>query len=119
MNEQEKSVKLAELMEWEEENGFIHNVSLPRPEHLRNPVERCDDGQWRLNPLEKKEWDHPGPMTFCPYSDNFQGRIQFSAILMKFPDVLFGSMYDNLLDGDVQTRSDVLDEILRMNGVYI
>ena len=61
----------------------------------------------------------------CPYSDTQQGLAQFAAIMLRFPEVLArfklmdsGEWMGGLIGGE-PTQSNILDEILRMNGKEI
>jgi len=96
MNEQEKSLKLAEL---------------------------CPDiwAFWK----PEKDWN--------PYSESINGLAQFAAILLKFPEVMCSLVPITYFDADEDerkslrktmnyngpTQANILDEILRMNGVEI
>ena len=101
MNTKDKSIKLAELMELTDRthaNSIYHYVM----------------------------WN--GKKTaFTPYYGTDTGRAQFAAILLKFPEVM---QYSNLVWWDSYndcqnpdylppTQANILDEILRMNGVDV
>ena len=105
MNTQDKSLKMAELM------GVTICVG-----HT-SAINDC-------NGLSiGKEWH--------PYDDWVEGRSQFAAILLKFPEVMlrFKWRYRPIvLDAESKarakkiwniqpTQANILDEILRMNGV--
>ena len=92
MNEQEKSLALAELMEWELDSPLSTKYSYTKYNGLN----------WRI--LE-------------PYDASQEGKAQFSDILLKFPEVMFDE-YKHW-DLDECTQANILDEILRMNGVEI
>jgi len=103
MNEQEKSLKLAELMGWELDYNKLwdewHVLNLFPRGHIATILQ--------------------------PYANSEQGHAQFATILLKFPEVF--STFDcritsnpkNVmwLNGEKPTQSNILDEILRMNGV--
>jgi len=94
MTEQEKSLKLAELMGW--------------------------------SIFEGKRFLHTGE-ELEPYADTRSGLAQFAAILLKFPEAM--TSYGMKCDGSVYlcdspddcppTQTNILDEILRMNGVDV
>jgi len=96
MNEQEKSLKLAELMGW---------------------VYLSNGDYWRTADTAEA--------SLCPYDDDTIGRNQFAAILLKFPEVIFNfamkgdSKYKEWNKKDEPTQKNILDEILRMNGVDV
>jgi len=97
MNEQEKSLKLAELMGWDikvDPLGFAYF--------------ECNNGK------------------LVPYELSRNGLAQFAAILLKFPEVMHayvskyqahGNPSDILRWKRKPTQANILDEILRMNGV--
>lgn len=115
MNIKDKSLALAELMGWERTS----------PDH--EGICTCDMGNVYNN-------------LCCPYTLSITGLAQFAAILLKFPEVMAGfdmhvwqhsddkttccmcgtayvkgeSIYCKL-----PTQANILDEILRMNGVEI
>jgi hypothetical protein len=114
MTEQEKSLKLAELMGWRlrqrdcsdhySTRGIASNYKYTV---LFPGVRMCPDLQ--------------------PYEGNQHGLAQFAAILLKFPEAM--TSYGMKCDGSVYlcdspddcppTQSNILDEILRMNGVDV
>ena len=94
MNTEEKSLKLAELMEW-------------------NPTKITPLADWSFigNESAHELWKS----TIEPYAYSVDGLAQFAAILLKLPEVgahFFGRW-------DKFTQECVLDHILRMNGVDI
>jgi len=100
MNEQEKSLELAEVMGWE--RSELGGVSFWEGENI--------------------DLYHT---TLCPYSSCNAGKAQFAAILLRFPEVMerfteAGSMLDDatmMRNGMKPTQANILDEILRMNGI--
>jgi len=87
MNETEKSLKLAKLMRWRVDNDGCAYL--------------FDSG---LQPVN-------------PYDTGAFGLSQFASILLKFSEVFSVKRYgDNKWDWDDPTQSNILDEILRMNG---
>jgi len=113
MNEQEKSLELAKLMVWEVSQWPSVNVFVVR---LFNHDELACN------------WPH-----LNPYAETESGQAQFASIIMKFPEVMvnvhnyYGSDYDGPAVDSQQpmspplhlTQANLLDEILRMNGVEI
>jgi len=107
MTELEKSLKLAELMGWEvSEIGWI----------IIHPTWQ----DYELNEGYSGEFLHP-------YKKSMEGLAQFAAILLKFPEFIgdISSKYactckaedcPKWMDGYRPTQSNILDEILRMNG---
>ena len=103
MNEQEKSVKLAELMGWDE---FKHTGAY------------VVFSEYELSELK-------------PYCTDVQGLAQFAAILLKFPEVIFRQADITSIDTGKDigfdsrwhyydfNQTEILDEILRMNGVEL
>ena len=102
MNEQEKSLKLAELMGW--------------PMWSLRPKDMLD------TELIKGFGAH-----LCPYKETKHGLAQFAAILLRFPEVMAKIIVvDTSSDGDdfvklriKPTQANILDEILKLNGVEI
>jgi len=102
MNEQEKSLKLAELMGWE--------VISVRDMRMYNPF--CT-----------------GTADIELYNETTRGLAQFAAILLRFPEVMrrfdhvgpYGDGTGGIqtADGLPPTHTNILDEILRMNGVDV
>ena len=94
MNEQEKSLELAELMGWKLVTIF-------------------GDADWHIvrEPAFLNNDKFP---VLEPYAYDADGLAQFAAILLKFPEVFEDFMYEF-----IPTQSNILDEILRMNGVEI
>ena len=96
MTEQEKSLKLSELM------------------------------GWRLYENEGKFFTHDMGC-LCPYNElpRGSGRAQFAAILLRFPEVMarfvgVKNEYEiTMLPWNEPTQANILDEILRMNGVDV
>jgi hypothetical protein len=109
MDEEQKSLKLAELMKW-----FIFE---------------SQHGDYRI----QKTGDVLRTETLEPYcKDSNTGLAQFAAILLKFPEMMeeycqgikgHGFMRWSESDKDFvwlpPTQANILDEILRMNGVDI
>jgi len=111
MNEQEKSLKLAELAEWEEADA----TNIWTGEDL-----------WNIN-------SHYCPLE--PYQNTRDGLAQFAAILLKFPEVMGSVTFNratnkrtyltttqdgNRITGSADvTQANLLDEILAMHGVEI
>jgi len=98
MNEQEKSLKLAELMGWE-------------------IVDSDEAGHYTvLYPFDSDALN--------PYSSQPFGLAQFAAILLKFPEVMAKTegvweMTESYWETHKPTQANILDEILAMNGVDI
>ena len=101
MNKHDKSIKLAELMGWD---VFLN----------------CNDKLVMEGELELQ--------LVNPYSDNDCGKAQFTDILMKFPEIIIAFTNNFTCDccaadcpiwTKEPTQENILDEILRMNGVYI
>ena len=102
MNTQEKSLKLAELMGWKPKWNNMACEGVP------------------------KIFDYG---FLEPYASGNNGRAQFAAILLKFPEVMARWCYitkddENKFDTTgaiiVQPyQGAILDEILRMNGVEL
>ena len=107
MTEKEKSLKLAELMGWKLVTIF-------------------GDADWNIvrEPALLNNDEFP---VLEPYVYGADGLAQFAAILLKFPDVMTFVSYEadttlkmyNGLELKEPTQSNILDEILRMNGVKI
>jgi len=105
MNEQEKSLKLAELMGWEVEKHIYSDLS------ITTCIRGTDE-------------------ELCPYEYE-DGLAQFAAILLEFIEVMYSHAIVNTLtyaegcyefawNNDEQpTQAKILDEILRMKGVDI
>jgi len=97
MNEREKSLKLAELMGW-----VVFTYS---PPFIRFQTS-----------IGKKL------MILDPYGDTPDGLAQFAAIPLKFPEVM-KRLKQDIFTGqswDIEpTQANILDEILRMNGVDV
>jgi len=104
-DEKEKSLELAKLMGWKgyyadfEHYDFVWDC---------NPDFDCT--QYKLEPYEKSE----------------EGLAQFAAILLKFPEVFEYAEGGGYLKPTehggcdiAPTQENILDEILRMNGVKI
>jgi len=95
MNEQDKSIALAKLMGWD---VHIYDTQI----HFKGVG---IDGV--LQPYDEREY----------------GRAQFATLLLTFPDVLL--VFQLAKEGGVgeweyllkPTQENILDEILRMNGV--
>jgi len=107
MNEQEKSLALAKLMKW-------------KP-YLWNGIYVIDKGGI---PTRGKYISGYSRENLCPYSPNKEGRAQFAAILLEFPEAMCemivpdGALYLKLRFKDTEsTQSNFLDEVLRLNGV--
>jgi len=107
MNEQEKSLKLAELMGWEIET-YYGDAPYICASHFDNKIKHI--------PL-------------VPYEMSQIGLAQFAAIFFKFREVMCnecflsyeahkGLSYCEPLEKE-PTQANILDEILRMNGVKI
>jgi len=104
MKEQEKSIKLAKLMGWDMSDVLGKDyitTSMGQPEFLAQ-------------------------MCLRPYGSMPNDLAQFAAILLKFPEVMWslGSNPEGLLNIPTQwfnkpTQSNILDEILKLNGVKI
>jgi len=104
MTEQEKSLKLAELMGWRK---YPHSPDMKRG--VSYSV-RGIDGMPSASIVDLE-----------PYAATPIGRVQFAAILLKFPEVI-----THFVDGEGElstantygepTQANILDEILRMNG---
>jgi len=92
MNKEEKALKLADLMGWK--------------------IEIDDEGI-----------AYTDTTLLQPYADSETGKAQFASILLKFPEVMnmnpkegyFGGI-DHLFE---PTQANILDEVLRLNGVEI
>jgi len=96
MTEQEKSLKLAELMGWEVGPDGKGNVVFYEVEDFGGCGSRLQ-----------------------PYAHYEDGLAQFAAILLKFPDVMQGIDYEwHAYPAEARQRV-ILDEILRMNGVDV
>jgi len=120
MTEQEKSLKLAELMGWDLKllKNFVRqeNDELKSYHICTSQVDGCD------------MWEY---VKFNPYSSSVEGLAQFAAILLKFPEVIFSLVeVTSIVTGRDMghenrwyyydfNQSNILDEILRMNGVKI
>jgi len=103
MKEKEKSLELAKLMGWTDTKS-IHEM-------LRHDVWVVWGG--RHNRL-------------CMYEANNDGLAQFAAILLKFPEVFEYAEGGGYLKPTehggcdmAPTQENILDEILRMNGVKL
>jgi len=109
MNEQEKSLKLAELMGWKVE-----------PDQYNKPLV--------FSGIKSKVLYGTYYEELCMYSDEEEGLAQFAAILLKFPEVMLRivhrttvssirreSLHEDFLVNP--TQANILDEILRMNGI--
>jgi len=99
MNTQEKSLKLAELMGWKPKWNNMACEGVP------------------------KIFDYG---FLEPYASGNNGRAQFAAILLKFPEVmgrhdLYMWNHPNgaAIGATEPTQANILDEILRMNGVDV
>lgn len=97
MNTQEKSLNIMRLMRWENQPICVPNVWV--------------GGEW---------------LSLDPYANSVEGLAQFSAILLKYFSPLhfrlckIGMGYSDTEQWmDTQTQENILDEILRMNGVEI
>jgi len=100
MNEAQKSMELAKLMGWKLTKKLI---------------------------IKKNHSYHLGNTPLMPYSRKVSGRAQFADILLKFPEVMCNFVEvitcgDEQLCGEIElswkpTQQNILDEILRMNGV--
>ena len=116
MNTQDKSLKLAELMKWEVEDfpSLIGRGSSPLI------ASHEFKGEWvRIYPDDSDNHD-----------DKILSLAQFAAILLKFPEVMARIVnYEESLwewypsadaNGHLEpTQANILDEILRMNGVDV
>jgi len=108
MNEHEKSLKLAELMGWRK---YPHSPDMKRG--LSYSV-RGVDGMPSASIVELE-----------PYAATPIGRVQFAAILLRFPEVFELFMETSLVIPHVKLRLEqprqaaILDAILKMNGVDI
>ena len=98
MNEQEKSLKLAELMEWETRLTCI-------VKNAPSSVKVYADKESGIGFAELQ-----------PYSKEEIGLSQFAAILLKFPEVM---EFSTEWTYNKPTQANILNEILRMNGVEI
>ena len=108
MNTQDKSLKLAELMKWKLDTTATPIITI-NPHFIQYFVK--------------------GFHTFLePYAETSDGLAQFATILLKFPKVMSRKETYNYDDGPVMfsvwksvepTQTNILDEILRMNGVDI
>ena len=107
MTELEKSLALAKLMGWE----------------LRSNHERIEAG---MVDFEITNDPNLTGTILCPYKSNPTGLSQFAAILLKYPEVMVSK--GRLFKGDPTsyntwekepTQQNILDEILRMNGVEV
>lgn len=109
MNVQEKSLKLAELMGW--------------------TIQDCAFGKM-IKVFNEQGGFHR--IDLCPYDDKEfgMGSAQFAAILLKFPEVMDQANNYGFADGMLiccskhesyyePTQANILDEILRMNGVEL
>jgi len=103
MNEHAKSLKLAELMGWSRTDN----------RHAGEMIET--------------KW-HCGTNIYCdiyPYEPHLFGRAQFADILLEFPQVMDSAEWNfdggdrGLKDYGAKNQTNILDEILRMNGVEI
>ena len=103
MNTQEKSLELARLMGWELSNRLLKD--------------RAAIMNWHIARY--------GGHILQPYKHNDDGLAQFAAILLKFPEVMNKCDCDGYWEfnpstgGMEPTQANILDEILRMNGVEI
>jgi len=107
MDTQGKSSALAKVMGWD-----LSTYGTKLPEHMRE--ERI-----QVAPFDD--------MVLDPYSTEPNGLAQFAAISLKFPEVL--NMYSCKVtnnprspiwkDGNKPTQENMLDEILKMNGIKI
>ena len=102
MNEQEKSIKLAELMGWERKPNPYSNGAYADEDYVWDVDVRLINGVY-------------------PYASHEFGLAQFAAILLKFPEVMIRFMWGGEHGKYFinPTQSNILDEILRMNGVEI
>jgi len=98
MNTQEKSLKLAELMGWEVES-----------DKYNKPVV--------FSGIKSKAFNGTYYEELCMYSDAEEGLAQFAAILLKFPKVLGHSLVYGCRFDEATMQANILDEILRMNGI--
>ena len=104
MNEPEKSLELAKLMLWQKASW--NNSGVVDSDAETEPYLFCSQ--------------ELGPLMLNPYHP-VDGLAQFAAILLKFPEVLYEpDSYGVLWGAHVEpTQANILDEILRMNGVEI
>ena len=103
MSVSEKSLKLAELMGW-----------------------TTQDSSLGYHYITSKAFN---ACVLAPYTEGEEniGRCQFAAILLKFPEVMNNSnlvwwdSYNDCQNEDYvePTQANILDEILRMNGVEL
>ena len=99
MNEYEKSLKLAKLM------GLSYNII------------DCKDGYMTIEPTCDHIRRESGDVVqYTPYESDEEGLAQFAAILLKFPEVM---EFSTEWTYNKPTQANILDEILRMNGVEI
>jgi len=106
MTNDEKSLKIAELMGWK---GYYTDFT--RHDFIWDCNPDFDCTQYKLEPYEKSE----------------EGLAQFAAILLKFSDIMqrFGRLNGvwhirckkHEITEREPTQANILDEILRMNGV--
>ena len=109
MNRNDKSLKLAELMGWKITDG---------------------EGQYKGSPCVKVWPDRLWSRLLCPYEESEDGYTQAHAILLKFPEVMVrvfphvpvfdrnNNFKELQINEDFEpTQENLLDEILRMNGV--
>lgn len=110
MNEQEKSLALAKLMGWRTQGCICW---LP----------------YEVKAAYRPYGSESNTAEVQPYKDNEVGLAQFAAILLKFPEVMHelsgyddhpehGGVGENFFN-EPPTQANILDEILRMNGVEI
>lgn len=110
MNEHEKSLKLAELMGWK--------------------VETVEEWHWPQF-ISVVPYGCSSTNSLRPYDESPDGRAQFAAILLRFPEVFESFVEQSVegtnIDGTEQcadfwpngepTQANLLDAILRMNGI--
>jgi len=101
MTEQEKSLKLAELMGWDVGNDSQTGRLVVTIRHGMSG--------WFLEPYA---------------GDTTGGLAQFAAILLKFPEVMkriywYDDAIQHCVDTIPPTQTNILDEVLAMHGVDI
>ena len=116
MNTREKSLELAELMPELNVRPHYKNETRLYTHELHNIAEDNEPEDMKMCPVQY----------FNPYSDDIFGRAQFASILLKFPEVmgrhdLYMWNHPNgaAIGATEPTQANILDEILRMNGVDV
>ena len=109
MNTEQKSLKLAELMGWSVKQHKIRTIL------GKDRVDFSLDFDVNDEPFDSDMW-------MQPYANSKDGLAQFAAILLRFIEVM-GTIDSTQLPAisplwdRKPTQANILDEILRMNGV--